>query len=80
VALGNDSTADPAGIFCRIVAREAERQELYRDEATLACMDIHPANGGSEHILLWNSAEPSAKLAPWAGKLQNPGPTASTRS
>jgi histidine triad (HIT) family protein len=33
-------------IFCRIVAGTAECHELYRDEATLAFMDIQPANEG----------------------------------
>jgi histidine triad (HIT) family protein len=33
-------------IFCKIVAGTAECQELYRDEATIAFMDIHPANEG----------------------------------
>jgi histidine triad (HIT) family protein len=33
-------------IFCKIVAGTAESQELYRDETTLAFMDIHPANEG----------------------------------
>jgi histidine triad (HIT) family protein len=37
---------DPACIFCRIVAGTAASHELYRDEATLAFMDIHPANEG----------------------------------
>ncbi len=38
--------AAPECIFCRIVAGEAECHELYRDAATLAFMDIHPANEG----------------------------------
>jgi len=33
-------------IFCKIVAGTAECHELYRDETTLAFMDIHPANEG----------------------------------
>jgi histidine triad (HIT) family protein len=33
-------------IFCKIVAGTAESHELYRDERTLAFMDIHPANEG----------------------------------
>ena len=33
-------------IFCRIVAGTAAYQEIYRDEATLAFMDINPANDG----------------------------------
>ena len=33
-------------IFCRIVAGTAACQEIYRDEATLAFMDINPANDG----------------------------------
>ncbi len=36
----------PDCIFCRIVANAAECHELYRDETTLAFMDIHPANEG----------------------------------
>lgn len=38
--------ADPACVFCRIVGGDAECHELYRDAATLAFMDIHPANEG----------------------------------
>jgi histidine triad (HIT) family protein len=33
-------------IFCQIVAGTAACQEIYRDEATLAFMDINPANDG----------------------------------
>jgi histidine triad (HIT) family protein len=33
-------------IFCRIVAGSAASEEIYRDEATLAFMDINPANDG----------------------------------
>src|SRR5262249_12955660 len=33
-------------IFCKIAAGTAECHELYRDETTLAFMDIHPANEG----------------------------------
>jgi histidine triad (HIT) family protein len=44
--MGKAGMADPACIFCRIVAVTAECHELYRDEATLAFMDIHPANEG----------------------------------
>ncbi len=33
-------------IFCRIVAGESACEEIYRDELTLAFMDIHPANDG----------------------------------
>lgn len=33
-------------IFCRIVAGTSPCQEIYRDDATLAFMDIHPANDG----------------------------------
>jgi len=33
-------------IFCRIVAGTAACQEIYRDEATLAFMDVNPANDG----------------------------------
>ena len=37
---------DPQCIFCKIVAGTAGAHELYRDAATLAFMDIHPANEG----------------------------------
>ena len=33
-------------IFCKIVAGTAACEEIYRDEATLAFMDINPANDG----------------------------------
>ena len=33
-------------IFCRIAAGTAACEEIYRDEATLAFMDINPANDG----------------------------------
>jgi len=33
-------------VFCKIVTGTAECHELYRDETTLAFMDIHPANEG----------------------------------
>lgn len=33
-------------IFCRIVAGTSACQAIYEDEATLAFMDIHPANDG----------------------------------
>ena len=33
-------------IFCRIVAGTSPCEEIYQDEATLAFMDIHPANDG----------------------------------
>ncbi|MBV8334491.1 MAG: HIT family protein [Alphaproteobacteria bacterium] len=33
-------------VFCRIVEGTSECQEIYRDDATLAFMDIHPANAG----------------------------------
>jgi histidine triad (HIT) family protein len=33
-------------IFCNIVAGISDCQEIYQDEATLAFMDIHPANDG----------------------------------
>jgi len=38
--------AAPECIFCKIVAGTAECHELYRDDTTLAFMDIHPANEG----------------------------------
>jgi histidine triad (HIT) family protein len=33
-------------IFCRIVSGTSPCQEIYRDDATLAFMDVHPANDG----------------------------------
>ena len=33
-------------IFCKIVAGISECHEIYQDDATLAFMDIHPANEG----------------------------------
>ena len=33
-------------VFCRIVAGASDSQAIYEDEATLAFMDIHPANDG----------------------------------
>lgn len=33
-------------IFCKIVAGISECHEIYQDDATLAFMDIHPANDG----------------------------------
>jgi histidine triad (HIT) family protein len=33
-------------LFCRIVEGTSECQEIYQDDATLAFMDIHPANDG----------------------------------
>ena len=33
-------------IFCKIVAGTSPCQEIYRDDATVAFMDIHPANDG----------------------------------
>jgi histidine triad (HIT) family protein len=33
-------------IFCRIAAGTAACEEIYRDDATLAFMDINPANDG----------------------------------
>ena len=41
-------------IFCKIVAGTAQCHELYRDETTLAFMDIHPANEG--HCLMISRA------------------------
>ena len=37
---------DPACIFCKIAAGEVPCFKLYEDEATLAFMDINPANEG----------------------------------
>lgn len=33
-------------VFCRIVAGASPCEEVYQDQATLAFMDIHPANEG----------------------------------
>ena len=33
-------------VFCRIVAGTSPCHEIFRDDATLAFMDIHPANDG----------------------------------
>jgi histidine triad (HIT) family protein len=33
-------------VFCRIVAGESRCEAIYRDELTLAFMDIHPVNDG----------------------------------
>jgi histidine triad (HIT) family protein len=33
-------------IFCKIVAGTSDCQAIYQDDATLAFMDIHPANDG----------------------------------
>jgi histidine triad (HIT) family protein len=33
-------------VFCKIVAGISDCQEIYQDDATLAFMDIHPANDG----------------------------------
>jgi histidine triad (HIT) family protein len=33
-------------VFCKIVAGTSDCQAIYEDEATLAFMDIHPANDG----------------------------------
>jgi histidine triad (HIT) family protein len=41
-----DAVAAPECIFCRIVAGIAPCEEVYRDSATLAFMDIHPVNEG----------------------------------
>jgi diadenosine tetraphosphate (Ap4A) HIT family hydrolase len=38
-------------IFCKIVAGAAECHELYRDDTTLAFMDIHPANEGHCRVI-----------------------------
>ena len=39
-------THDPACIFCRIVGGQIPCHRLYEDEATLAFLDINPANPG----------------------------------
>ena len=41
-------------IFCRITSGTAACEEIYRDEATLAFMDINPANDG--HCLVISKA------------------------
>lgn len=37
-------------VFCAIVAGEAPAQTVYRDESTVAFMDINPATDG--HVLV----------------------------
>lgn len=39
-------------VFCRIVAGESPCDEIYRDDLTLAFMDIHPANDGHCLVIL----------------------------
>jgi len=39
-------TRDPSCIFCQIVSGTSQCTLLSEDEAALALMDIHPANGG----------------------------------
>jgi len=41
---------DPACVFCRIIAGEAPASVVYRDDATIAFMDIRPVNPG--HLLV----------------------------
>ena len=41
-----NSMSDHGCIFCRIVAGTSKCEEIYQDDATLAFMDIHPANDG----------------------------------
>jgi histidine triad (HIT) family protein len=43
---GQDGMRASECIFCKIVAGISDCQEIYQDDATLAFMDIHPANDG----------------------------------
>ena len=43
--------ADPDCIFCKIIAGEIPCFKLYDDDATLAFMDINPANNGHALII-----------------------------
>ena len=42
---------DPDCVFCRIVAGEVPSFTLFEDEATLALMDINPANEGHALVI-----------------------------
>ena len=58
-------------IFCKIVAGTEECHELYRDETTLAFMDIHPANEGHCLVIRAPILQPCSRcrrkvLLPWA--------------
>ncbi len=43
--------SDPDCIFCKIIAGEIPCFKLYEDEATLAFMDINPANEGHALVI-----------------------------
>ncbi len=43
--------ADPDCIFCKILAGEIPCFKLYEDDATLAFMDINPANDGHALVI-----------------------------
>jgi len=75
-------------IFCRIVAGTAACEEIYRDNATLAFMDINPANDGhclvipKEHFenvfdmppaLFGTLASTAAKVARAVNEVLQPG-------
>ena len=75
-------------IFCRIAAETAACEEIYRDDATLAFMDINPANDGHclvipkthfEHVfdmppaLFGAVASTAAKVARAVSEVLQPG-------
>jgi histidine triad (HIT) family protein len=60
---------DPDCIFCKIIAAEIPSFKLYEDDATLAFMDINPANEGhalvipKEHAPNLHTVSPAALTA-----------------
>ncbi|MDQ2676050.1 MAG: HIT domain-containing protein, partial [Actinomycetota bacterium] len=46
-----EANADPGCIFCKIVAGELPGEILDEDEATIAFMDINPANPGHALVI-----------------------------
>jgi histidine triad (HIT) family protein len=60
---------DPDCIFCKIIAAEIPSFKLYEDDATLAFMDINPANEGhalvipKEHTPNLHTVSPAALTA-----------------
>ena len=66
-----ETVATAECIFCKIVAGTEECHELYRDETTLAFMDIHPANEGHCLVIRAPILQPCSRcrrkvLLPWA--------------
>lgn len=53
-------------IFCEIVAGTSECHEVYQDDATLAFMDIHPANDGHCLVIPKNHFENVFDMPPAA--------------